>query len=801
MRNMIDAYLNEYTDELLYYILYQDRPEWSQALFNFLTTYHELLRQDIHNFSAAAYASGLDKYPELQEILRHLEADYTHPWLRADWPFRKVEKPLQEWFGHDDFVGGLVFLRDKRLASSSEDGWIRVWERDQDEPVLEVCGHDENPINYLAYDESHHLLISAGDDFKVRLWNPDSLEEVAVLTGHENYVSVVAIAGDRVVTGSKDQTVGVWDLKEKKLIQRMAGHKDWVHALAISPDGKQAISGATNDSLILWDIENCRLVKRIIDGVNTVTIMEGLYCKLKGPNPIEYPEVAQVALWPSPDLVITGDEMVIGWDPETWTEKFRLSENPWTIKRLILSGNTLITVAHSVKAWDLGTGVEKFNISGHDGETIFSAALSKDGRYLATADEKGRIHLRDLEDLLHNDYGTGHSGGIRSMASSGENRVVTGSFDKTAAIWDLASGQVIQKLSGFPWNEVKVYCSDPVYGEVVTTCKGEIRVWNRDNGELLTQINCDNKIYEPEQMLPVAGGFITNAMGNELKFWDRESKAVSNLDAHYVYYDQLQLSRDSRFVLAATYPSNLSGDENPRKPIHSPLVLFDMKKKRIYRKFWHPAWFKSWRYSEKVRDKKKLLYPMNCVWSPDEKMVAASFSNRNVLVWNIAKRRRLVKIKPFKNANVHHLLWMDGHTLAVIAENGSDLVRIDVDRKVVSHRERISDRPIWHLAMTPDLRYWAWSGRGRRIGVYDLLEHCTLSTIEMPSDVSTLHWHGERLLVGCEAGILYSFRKEFGNGAESDELEQAGQEVVYDQCFTLGLPRELENDRENFESR
>ena len=50
--------------------------------------------------------------------------------------------------------------------------------------------------------------------------------------------------GRRIVSGSFDQTVVVWDLETGKPIHRLTGHQDWVNSVAVSPDGRRIVSGS-----------------------------------------------------------------------------------------------------------------------------------------------------------------------------------------------------------------------------------------------------------------------------------------------------------------------------------------------------------------------------------------------------------------------------------------------------------------------------------------------------------------------------------------------------------------------------
>ena len=59
-------------------------------------------------------------------------------------------------------------------------------------------------------------------------------------------VMAVAVTPDgrRAVSGSDDRTLKVWDLEQGALLATLEGHGDWVRAVAVTPDGRRAVSGS-----------------------------------------------------------------------------------------------------------------------------------------------------------------------------------------------------------------------------------------------------------------------------------------------------------------------------------------------------------------------------------------------------------------------------------------------------------------------------------------------------------------------------------------------------------------------------
>jgi WD40 repeat protein len=60
--------------------------------------------------------------------------------------------------------------------------------------------------------------------------------------------------GRRVISGSQDKTLKVWDIEEAREIAAPKGHTDFVTSVA--PDGRRAISGSDDHTLKVWDLES-----------------------------------------------------------------------------------------------------------------------------------------------------------------------------------------------------------------------------------------------------------------------------------------------------------------------------------------------------------------------------------------------------------------------------------------------------------------------------------------------------------------------------------------------------------------
>src|SRR5262249_37033042 len=105
-------------------------------------------------------------------------------------------------------------------------------------------------------------------------------------------------------------------------------------------------------------------------------------------------------------------------------------------------GKYLAACHHGVTFWDTGTGRQVLTL-GDKGRPL---AFSPDGRFVALGDDTGKVELRELCSLRTLWKWQAHPAAIRDLTfTAGGRRLVTGSADQTALVWDLFGLEAAEK--------------------------------------------------------------------------------------------------------------------------------------------------------------------------------------------------------------------------------------------------------------------------------------------------------------------------------------------------------------------
>lgn len=410
---------------------------------------------------------------------------------------------------HRDLVQSLTFNVDGDLLASGGFREVKLWRRPKDVQKLTIAAGVQ--VSAMAINPDRSLIASIGPNNTIQIRRVADGAAGPVMTGHTDVVTSLQFADDgmRLVSGSLDQSICVWNVADGALLGRIETPTA-ISAVELVPmenpteqapsPGEWIVSGGGDNLLRMWQMPatTTRLDSSIANLERTVSGRDGrLLAMLDNAGNVRIvalhttqgPVVEQdVAAWkveggisslafvrrtgtaePNADNLKDSYGVLIG-TPDGSVQLWSLAEqkilNVWKA-----GGSPIRSVAGSVDGTMVVSGAEdgstylwKMNhpaavsLETSSGETFAVTVPSPSRKQIASTgikDGQPAIVIRSTETNKITHVLTGHTGSILSLAfSSDEARLVSGGDDRTLRIWDLrnAATPELKKIEGLAAN-------------------------------------------------------------------------------------------------------------------------------------------------------------------------------------------------------------------------------------------------------------------------------------------------------------------------------------------------------------
>uniref|UniRef100_A0A8C0VF65 Kinesin family member 21A n=1 Tax=Cyanistes caeruleus TaxID=156563 RepID=A0A8C0VF65_CYACU len=141
---------------------------------------------------------------------------------------------------------------------------VRMWDLKRFQSTGKLTGH-QGPVMCLTVDQisnGQDLIVTGSKDHYIKMFDvtEGALGSVSPTHNfeppHYDGIEALAIMGDNLFSGSRDNGIKKWDLSQKDLLQQVPNaHKDWVCALGLVPGVPVLLSGCRGGILKLWNVD------------------------------------------------------------------------------------------------------------------------------------------------------------------------------------------------------------------------------------------------------------------------------------------------------------------------------------------------------------------------------------------------------------------------------------------------------------------------------------------------------------------------------------------------------------------
>ena len=457
---------------------------------------------------------------------------------------------------HEDTIWSVAFSPDgRRIVTGSADRTAKVWEAASGRELFTLTGHNDQ-ICFVAFSPDGQRIVTGSYDYTAKVWEAASGTELVTLTGHNGWIASAAFSpdGQRIVTGSWDKTAKVWDAASGRKLVTFTGHSNIVHSVAFSPDGQRIVTGSYDQTAKVWDAAS---------GRELVTF--------KGHSNM----ILSVAFSPDGQRIVTGsyDQTAKVWEAAKGSEPLTLEGHSDEIMSVAFSpdGQRILTASWdgTAKLWEAAKGEEVLTLNRHGNEItaalssqtakgrsarVFSAAFSPDGRRIVTGSTEGTAKVweaasgRELLTLKgHNDWV------LWAAFSPDGQRIVTASEDQTAKVWDAASGTNLLTLRGHA-NEITSVAFSPDGQRIVTGSTDETaRVWDAASGKQLHKLTGHSDGVWPVAFSPDGQRIVIGSRDTTATVWETASGTrLLTLKGHSGTVDSVAFSPNGQRIVTGS---------------------------------------------------------------------------------------------------------------------------------------------------------------------------------------------------------------------------------------------------------
>jgi WD40 repeat protein/serine/threonine protein kinase len=495
------------------------------------------------------------------------------------------------------------------LAGGANDVAL-VWDAVSGRLLYRLAGHSDWVLD-VGISPDGTIGFTLGRDRQIILWDLQTGQEVRrfgpdLVLGPEALSAAFSPSGRYILSNNgglpnnqrgEEANLILWDVATGEPVRTFRGHTGWVSGVAISPDGRLALSGAFMGEMILWDMETAAVIRRFSEnsddwrkapsdvafapdgrtayakGMDGVLVVWDLTTfsvrhRLGEPYGSENWAWTQLAVSPTGRLLCTqiaGTDELGVWDARSGTEITRIPASAFAVAFSPDSRYLLSDDSSGMRLWDVTNGAEmrRFEVR----LPVFGIALSPDGTQLfaATAAIMGSIrqpcefYLFDVQSgdtLRRFDIAADETDELgcviwASPVFSRDGHYVLAGVDERVIVWDTATGSRVRTFRGHSASVSSIGLSPDGRSAVSGDINGQLILWDVDSAQAIRRLRGHQRVVSDIAFNPDGHSALSSGEDGASILWDlMTGEELRRFESPNSVLDSVDMSSDGQMALS-----------------------------------------------------------------------------------------------------------------------------------------------------------------------------------------------------------------------------------------------------------